>query len=259
MELYAKILINCMLIYLIQVSRYTKRFHMPVNVKLGKSDRLLIYFYPFSWDSVEKMRRLRGSEWNAQEKNWSVLLCMENLQQLEGLFKGELLQYDEGIKRFIRVNTAKIDDFSQAAIQPAILFNKTIMERELRIRGYSPMTVKAYTGHMERFARRFQNNISGVDERTIKDYLLQLIEERKCDYSYIEQVLSAMKFYYSKIINREALISGIPFPRKQKKLPDVLSQREVADILNKTTNLKHKTILFIIYASGLRVGEAVKL
>ena len=232
---------------------------MPVNVKLGKSDRLLIDFYPFSWDSVEKVRKLRGSEWNVQEKNWSVLLCMENLQQIESSFKGETLRYDEGVKNFVYANTTKTNAFPHMSYEPALLFDKTVMEKELRIRGYSPMTIKAYTGHMERFEKRFPNNISGTDERAIKDYLLQLIEERQCDYSYIEQVLSAIKFYYSKVIDRDAVVSGIPFPRKQKKLPDVLGQKEVAEILNATTNLKHKTILFIIYASGLRVGEAVRL
>jgi hypothetical protein len=74
---------------------------MPVNVKLGKFDRLLIYLYPFSWDSVEKVRSLRG-----------------------------------------RVNTTKTNNFSQAAIQPANLFDKAIMERELRMRGYGSMIIK---------------------------------------------------------------------------------------------------------------------
>lgn len=101
--------------------------------------------------------------------------------------------------------------------------------------------------------------LSFLDEKDIRDYLLALVEERGCRYSYVQQVLSAIKFYYLNIEDKSFVVSGVPFPRKERQLPDVLSQSEVALILSETTNLKHRTILYLVYAAGLRVGEVVRL
>jgi len=59
-----------------------------------------------------------------------------------------------------------------------------------------------------------------------------------------------IKFYYSEVLNKKGIVLDVPYPRKEHKLPDVLSQKEVADILSHTENLKHKTILFVIYAAN---------
>ena len=234
---------------------------MPVIVKMGKQDRLFVNFSPFSWDSVEKMKKLRGYEWNAQEKSWSILLSIENLQQLKELFGDHHLSYDEGVKRYIKEKSTGSADSSVEVkgTRPALLFDKAGMIKELRFRGYSTKTIKAYVGHMERFAYRNENDLSKINEEKIKDYVLELIEHYHYEYQSIVQVLCAIKFYFKKLSGHEAIINNIPFPRKRKKLPDVLSQEEVVKILNHTENLKHKTILFLTYAAGLRVGEVVRL
>jgi integrase/recombinase XerD len=94
-------------------------------------------------------------------------------------------------------------------------------------------------------------------EPTIQQYSLYLLH-RKCSHAYVNQAISAIKFYFQKVLQQE---SSTPYirPKKENKLPFVLSLDEVILILKATHNLKHKAILYLTYSSGLRVGEVVRL
>jgi len=71
--------------------------------------------------------------------------------------------------------------------------------------------------------------------------------------------LSAIKFYYEQILKKGKVLYDLPRPKKEKKLPNILSQSEVLSILDSVDNIKHKSILFLTYSAGLRVGEVVRL
>jgi len=74
----------------------------------------------------------------------------------------------------------------------------------------------------------------------------------------LNSVINALKFYYGTILKKRFLYE-IHRPRKDKKLPVVLSQEEVTKILSSVDNIKHKAILMLVYSAGLRVGEVVRL
>ena len=73
------------------------------------------------------------------------------------------------------------------------------------------------------------------------------------------QFINAVKFYYEQVLGRERTIYSIDRPRKEKRLPIVLSQTEVSQILNQVHNLKHRAILSLLYSCGLRVNELICL
>jgi integrase/recombinase XerD len=91
----------------------------------------------------------------------------------------------------------------------------------------------------------------------LQHYLLHLLNQQR-SHTNVNQVISAMKIFFH-VCGRNDIYYTIPRPKKTKLLPDVLSTTEVLSILNATTNLKHKTMLFVAYSSGLRVGEVVRL
>ena len=93
---------------------------------------------------------------------------------------------------------------------------------------------------------------------SLKDYLLYLVEKKKAATSTLNVAINALKFYYGTMLKRKFLYE-IKRPRKDKKLPVVLSKEEVAKILSSVDNVKHKAILMLIYSAGLRISEAVKL
>ena len=85
-----------------------------------------------------------------------------------------------------------------------------------------------------------------------------MVITRKLSSSTQIQFLSAVKFWWERILDRQPLELDLR-PRKEKKLPAVLSQQEVMRLFQVTENLKHHCILMIIYSDGLRLSEACRL
>lgn len=128
-----------------------------------------------------------------------------------------------------------------------------ILRQELRLRNYSHKTFKAYgsclRSFMKYFAPRHPRELKNED---IREYLLHLIERKKLSAATVNQASNAIRFLYVGLYKRPFTIVDIPRPEKEKKLPDVLSQDEVLKIFSHVDNLKHKTLLMLIYSAGLR-------
>ncbi len=86
-----------------------------------------------------------------------------------------------------------------------------------------------------------------------------MIEEKKLAAGTINQVFNALRFLYVELYKMPYIIGKLPRPMKEHKLPDVLNEDEVLRIFNSVSNLKHRTMLMLAYASGLRVSEVVNL
>jgi site-specific recombinase XerD len=132
------------------------------------------------------------------------------------------------------------------------------LKRELLSRKYSYKTVKGYTYFNRDFLNFTGKNPSDINDHDIKNYLVYLAEEKQSATSTLNQAINALKFYYGSMLKKKFLYA-IKRPRKDKKLPVVLSKEEVAKILSSVDNIKHRAILMLVYSAGLRVGEVVRL
>lgn len=136
------------------------------------------------------------------------------------------------------------------------------MRRALLLRGYAPGTRRVYLDHMERFLAWCGRGVDELPEdpsALAQAYVVYLADERGVSRSYHSQVVSALRFLFEGVLRRPELALSIPRPRKEQKLPAVLSQEEVARMLTKPRNLKHRALLMLMYSSGVRVGELVRL
>jgi site-specific recombinase XerD len=131
------------------------------------------------------------------------------------------------------------------------------LDEELRLRRYSPRTRSAYCKHVRRFLEQLGPS-STIAVEPVRRYLLNMVDAGH-SRSHQDQAMSAIRFLAVYVLHQPALITTIPRPRKERKLPNVLSRGEVRRLLSAITNLKHKTLVMLIYSGGLRVGEAVKL
>lgn len=93
----------------------------------------------------------------------------------------------------------------------------------------------------------------------VRKYLLLLLDKQGRSSGYANQALSAIKFLYNEVLGKERITFNISRPKNGRKLPDVLSEEEIAEILNALKNYKHRAILNLVYSAGLRVGEVVSL
>jgi site-specific recombinase XerD len=83
--------------------------------------------------------------------------------------------------------------------------------------------------------------------------------ERNVSESYQNISINAIKFYYERVLGGQRKIYFVDRPRREKKLPVVLSTAEIVAVMNCTKNLKHKALLMLIYSAGLRISEAINL
>ena len=133
------------------------------------------------------------------------------------------------------------------------------MDRELRIRGHSENTRESYLRCVRAFVRHFMRPPDELTVEDIKGYQLYLTRERKVSPSTFNIHVCALRFFYREVLQTDWDIGRIPYQRKGRKLPVVLSQDEIRALLEATANLKHRTLLTAIYAAGLRVSEATHL
>lgn len=130
-------------------------------------------------------------------------------------------------------------------------------EAELRLRNYSPKTIKSYLHYLREYLAFQATRSSETDETAIKGFLLSL--ERKGASAQTRNVcLSAVKFYYRDVIKAESPIE-IRSAKRNRSLPVVLSRDEIGRMLSVTTNVKHRLMLALAYGAGLRVSEVVAL
>jgi integrase/recombinase XerD len=131
---------------------------------------------------------------------------------------------------------------------------------DMQIRNLSGHTQRAYVEQVVRFGRYFRRSPEHLGPTEIRTYLLHLTQERHLAASSIIVTVSALRFFYTVTLKRPwAVEDDIPTSRKAKKLPIVLSPDEVARFLGAVDNLKHRVLLTVCYATGLRVSEAVRL
>jgi site-specific recombinase XerD len=133
------------------------------------------------------------------------------------------------------------------------------MIEDLQIRNYSPHTIDAYIRCVANFAKHFGKSPEALTPADVRQYQLFLLQQRQVSWAVINQTVCALRFFYQQTLGRKWMIEFIPYPKRVKKLPLVLSQTEVQALLEAAANLKHRTILATIYATGLRVSEAASL
>ena len=131
------------------------------------------------------------------------------------------------------------------------------LAQELIIRGFSRRTIKSYLAHNQKFLDFAHKSAREASSQDIKNYLLYLKSKNYSNTS-LNSVISALKFYYEQILHRK-LFFNIRRPKKEKFLPIVLTKLEIIKIINCASNIKHKLLLSLLYGSGLRVSEVVKL
>ena len=131
------------------------------------------------------------------------------------------------------------------------------VERELKIRNYSPKTIKSYLYGLKKYFAFKNQDFEYLDTDNVKDFLL-VAQNKNISAQTRNLYLSAIKFFYRNIIKVNKKIE-IQLAKKNKSLPVVLTNNEIGNILKITINAKHRLLLSLAYGAGLRVSEAVNI
>ena len=133
------------------------------------------------------------------------------------------------------------------------------MQEDLRLRNYSPETIRSYTGAIADFARYFHKSPDHLGPEPIRIYLLYLLTERRLSWQTLQGRRSALKFLYVRTLKQAWFDTEVVKPKVRRKLPVVWSREEVRALLDSTVNPKHRALLALYDSAGLRCQEALNL
>jgi site-specific recombinase XerD len=134
------------------------------------------------------------------------------------------------------------------------------LEQRLKLKGYSLSTIRTYLNEVGTFLRTIKHHkADDFTTQRIKDYLQYCLEKINLTEHTLHSRMNALKFYYEQVLKKEKFFWDIPRPKKGTQLPKVISKEEMIRLLKAIENLKHKTMIMLGYACGLRVSEITGL
>lgn len=133
------------------------------------------------------------------------------------------------------------------------------MLEDMDLRGFSVRTQTSYVRSVLGLARYFKRSPDRLSDEEIRRYFVHLKCERKLARQTVTIALCGIKFFYQTTLKRDFSLTGVPVPKRRKHLPVVLSREEVRAILAQVRTLRFRACLKLIYACGLRLGEACRL
>jgi len=134
-----------------------------------------------------------------------------------------------------------------------------MMLDELQRRNYSEHTTRSYIRTVEDFARRFNRPPDRLGPRHVREYQAELFLKRKLSPGSVTVRLAALRFFYGKTLKKSWSIADTPYPKRTHRLPAILSQEEVARLIQAARTPFHRTLLMTLYATGLRCAELTRL
>jgi integrase/recombinase XerD len=129
------------------------------------------------------------------------------------------------------------------------------MLEELQLRNLSAATITAYLGAVRRFAKHFGRSPEQLGPDHVRQYLLHLLNDKKDNFNTIQVYRGALKFLYVRVLKQSWFSEEISAPKRRLRLPTVPTPDEITCILDRTTNLKHWTMIATFYATALRCNE----
>jgi integrase/recombinase XerD len=207
---------------------------------------------------INHVKSLPGARWSQSRKYWYIPKEQFNLSKVFDILQPFAYLDYSALKASPGRQKHDIPEPESVPKQnveiPEAYRNLLIQKR------YAENTRSVYHSYFADFMRYFSGReLSSITKEEINNYILELINNKNISSSQQNQRINAIKFYYEKVLGRQKEYYNIERPRKEMKLPDVLSKVEVKLLLENTENLKHKSIIALIYSCGLRRSEIVNL
>ena len=246
---------------------------------ISPSGALHVRLRTFRWSNLRALKSIPGRRWNAGTGVWEVPDTREARERLRDLFPGVQLPEEPPGRRSSREGAAPVSDEHHSvsgrsgsvsgkgdatprAPHPVSKPWSAALEgmsRHMILRGLSPRTRKVYRGQVRRFARATGLDPEEISAEQVAEYLRVISEEKGVSRSYHSQALSAIRYLFVHVLGRPMVMEKIPRPKRSRRLPFVLSRQEVSRMLDVCRSPQEKALVMMLYSTGVRVGELVRL
>ena len=218
----------------------------------------MVVRFPYDPSIVSIVRTVSGGHYSRMEKYWyfpirtaSYDALIKALQSLPGT---ELI-IDENLSRYGLVGNGGANELSHDHVKGLDALVSWMTSKR-----YSPQTIESYTGVLKSFFHfHHARPVAMINAEDVIEYNNQYILKNNYSSSYQNQLVNALKLYYQVVEHTAMEIELLHRPRKERKLPNVLSTDEVRSLLSAPGNIKHRAMLSLIYSCGLRRGELLAL
>ncbi len=230
-----------------------------IILDLDVHDRLPVIALRFRYDIelIPIVKKLENYQWSPSKKAWLVPLNESIINEIKFLFKGHCQIDDSLLEEKLKLPKRL---FPNHAISLESIGKIEQYKRWLQSRRYSVNTIKTYTEALKTFLSFYHaKTIEEICNQDVIDFNNDYILKHALSTSYQNQFVNAIKLFFKQIENTSMEADLIHRPKRQKLLPNVISKEEVKQLLDSTQNMKHKAMLSITYACGLRCGEVLKL
>ncbi len=205
-------------------------------IRHRNQDRIGVWFANQP-DLIARLRKLGDARWSATKKVWHLPDNPTNRERFNLI--PLLLKPQLAIDKIEQIENFK---------------------KYLNTKRYSPNTVKTYSEALHTFLLFYNDKeVKLIDNKDVVNFYNQYILKKKLSISFQNQIVNAVKLYFKTIKETAIIVDKIYRPKTEKLLPNVLSKAEVKMILTAHTNVKHKTMLSLIYSCGLRRSELLNL
>lgn len=242
-----------------------------------RGEEKLAIIFPFEKTIDFAVRSIKGIKWTQTHKCWYVPLSKESfenvltsLRNVGELEYSALKEYLEKRKKIVAIKSQTTAVPESINIKPLTLKTYTVSDenlllldqtiKTLKLKAYASNTIELYRGEILQLMRLLRDkSLAGVTANQIKSYLLWLIQTRQCSESKIHSTLNALKFCFEQVLHQPKIFITIPRPKKHLQLPKVHAPDQVKKMIQSTNNEKHKTMLMLAYATGMRLQEIINL
>jgi len=221
------------------------------NLKHRKEHHIALRF-AYNDGLIQIVKYQLRAIWSASHQTWYLQHTTNNLKRIMSTFKN-----------IARIDASKLITNPNQQKRQLSDSNRALLNgfyKYLRGQRYSTSTIKTYCNFMADVVSHYNStDITTLDNTSIQRYVEDVFVKRHYAISTHRQFISAVKQFANYF--PECNIEGLELqrPKKSKKLPTVLSQEEVIDLIRCTQNLKHRAIITLLYSSGLRVSELIAL
>jgi len=216
--------------------------------------------FPFDRKLISIIKEIPGARWSRSKKKWHFNLNPKVVELLKQKFDAKAAldatllktQWQELEEKEKKKKNSNVNEETVKAID----YFKLWMEQKR----YSSQTIKNYIGQLIQFLTYHQpKNFKELTVEDVERYNHKVIIGNGLSVSFQKGMVGAIKLFYSTTQNAKMNLEKLQRPFTEHRLPEVLSKEEVQQVISATNNIKHKALLSLTYACGMRRGEVLNL
>lgn len=245
-----------------------------VEVRPSQIDGMKVWLIKFRYDEnlKEEIKSLLNARWKPELKCWWVRYDNKVLNTLR-LIRGIELNIEYAAEEKDQEKEIAASDYlweykdkvnaenmEQLHLSASVISDLVKWQEKLVAKQYSPRTIASYMGAIKLFLVWLKDkNHKEVRKEDIESYMYFLVKERNVSRSYQNLHVNALKLFYKEIMSIYLSPEMISRPRREYKFPHYLTREEVSKIFFSIGNVKHRAMISIVYACGLRLGEVIRI